>query len=56
MPEMFPEAISWRTSFAVIGHAEPSMRVQSLAAASFDPAAAAQCPNRGAPQAFSAAL
>ena len=34
---MLPEAISWRTSLAVITHGEPSTRVQSLEGASLMP-------------------
>ena len=37
VPAMLPEAISWRTSLAVIAQEEPSTRVQSLAAGSFAP-------------------
>ena len=54
VPAMLPEAISWRTSSAVITHAEPSTRLQSLEAASFAPAP--QPPYSEAPQAFRAAL
>src|SRR5438067_12978702 len=44
VPAMSPEAISWRTSLAVIGDATPLMRVQPLAALSFVFAFAGQPP------------
>ena len=31
VPAMLPEAINWRTSFAVIGQGDPSTRLQSPA-------------------------
>ena len=55
VPAMLPEAISWRTSSAVIAQGVPSTRVQSLAAAIFAPPLV-QVPYSGAPHAFSAAL
>ena len=56
VPAMLPDAISWRTSSAVIAQGEPSTRVQSLAAASFAPAPVVQWPYSAAPHALSAAL
>src|SRR5438128_234946 len=55
VPAMLPDAISWRTSSAVIAQGEPSMRVQSLAGASLAPPPLVQCPYSEAPQALSAA-
>jgi hypothetical protein len=56
VPAMLPEAISWRTSSAVIGHGEPFTRVQPAAAFSFVPEALEHSPYRFAPHALSAAL
>src|SRR5207248_10823909 len=56
VPAMLPEAISWRTSSAVIGHGVPSTRLQSLEASIFAPPTPVQVPYSDAPHAFSAAL
>src|SRR5690242_6729585 len=56
VPAMLPEAISWRTSSAVIGQGAPSTCLQSLEASIFAPPPPVQLPYSEAPQAFSAAL
>ena len=56
VPAMLPDASNWRTSSALIAHAVPFTRLQSLAAASLIPAPLVQEPYSVAPQAFSAAL
>src|SRR6266566_388525 len=55
VPAMLPDAISWRTSSAVIAQGVPSTRVQSLAATILAPPPLVQPPYSDAPQALSAA-
>ena len=56
VPAMFPEASSWRTSLAVIGHGEPSTRVQSRRRRAWRGARSGSARTARAPHAFSAAL